>query len=221
MTFRFPGPGDRTFVCGKTGSGKTRFGVWLFAQNDFNARPHIIIDFKRDDLIKRISRAKRIGFSDGVPKHPGLYVLQCMPEDGRLEKFLWDVWKQTNIGLYIDEAFSVPRMSRAYKTILTQGRSLRVSCLSLTQRPVFCAPFVVSEADYIAIFRLMKLDDYKTVQEFVPYNETFDFERRLPDFTCRWYDDKREYSAVIKPVPDDAALLTMYDDALRLKTRGI
>ena len=58
---RLPDHESRTFIAGATGSGKTRFGTWLFGKT-FRPkhRPYTIIDTKREPLFAEIDRAIEI-----------------------------------------------------------------------------------------------------------------------------------------------------------------
>jgi len=137
-----------------------------------------------------------------------------------VNKWLWKVWEKGNIGLFIDEGYMIPD-APALNAILTQGRSLRIPATILTQRPVWCSRFVISEASYIAVFYLNDERDLKTISGFTPRNAVFDWNKDLPRFTARWYDVARRYSAVIDPVPNDAEILSRYEDALRVRTKGL
>ena len=219
--FRFPKVGQRVSVSGKTGSGKTQFGVWLFgAMSDFRSRPHVMIDYKGDSLIANIERANEIGLNE-VPKNPGLYVLRPrIDQQEAVENYLWKIWERENIGLFFDEGYMIPNQG-ALNAILTQGRSKRISSITLTQRPVNCSRFVFSEAEYFALFHLNEKRDHDTVRGFLPMNSVFDMTTRLPNYTARWYDVAQDYSAYIKPVPPEDNLLDLYDEKLKPRLKRL
>lgn len=225
MSFRFPGVSHRVNVMGKTGSGKTRFGVWLHAKSrNFKNYPNVIVDYKRDDLIAQIDRAEEIGINE-VPKHPGLYILRPDMDDPEIETWMRKVHERGKTGLFFDEGYMVPHMAPKFKAlnrILTQGRSLRLPTMILTQRPAWGSRFARSEADFHAIFHMQDRDDYATVQGFVPRNDpVFDFDNRLPEYHSRWYDVAQDWSAIVEPVPLDDEILDLYDTALRRSVRDI
>jgi hypothetical protein len=222
MDFKFPNASSRVSICGATGSGKTRFGVWLFGMcSDFKKRPYIIFDFKGDDLIAQIDRAEEIDLKAN-PKHPGLYIVRPQPDmEAGVDDFLWRVWQRGNTGLFFDEGYMISPRSRPYNAILTQGRSLKIPTMTLTQRPVMCSRFVFSEAGFFAVFRMNDQRDYDTLRGFTPQNDVFNYYNRLPPFTARWYDVARDYSAFIDPVPDDENTLDIFDRALARRKRGL
>jgi DNA helicase HerA-like ATPase len=223
MTFKLPGPTDRVSIIGSTGSGKTRFAAHIFSFSKFDKKPYVIVDFKGDDLLQQIDRAKQITLRD-TPSKPGLYYVRPMPGDEiEFENFLWRIWKRGNIGIYIDEGYMVNPNSKAFAAILTQGRSLKIPCMTLTQRPARCSRFVFSEANHFALFRMNDRRDVENaIGSFTPRNDpVWDLEKPLAEYNCRWYDNKQNYSCRILPVPDDETILQRYDDALRVRNRGL
>jgi hypothetical protein len=221
--FKPPGPSDRLSIIGSTGSGKTRFASYLFSHSPFHARPYVIMDFKGDDLLERIPRKHVIGLNE-TPKHPGLYYVRPMPhEEAAVENFLWGIWKRGNCGVYIDEGYMLNARSPAFSAILTQGRSLKIPTTVLTQRPAGCSRFVFSEASHFAVFRVQdERDVMNYIGHFTPRdNKHWDFRNRIDAFHCRWYDVKRDYSSILAPVPGDDVTLQNFDDALRVKHKGI
>jgi hypothetical protein len=228
LEWKFPAVGERVSIVGSTGSGKTRFANWLFAKSYghlFKKRPHLIIDYKGDDLIRQIPNMREIGPKDNVTK-PGLFVVRPAPKDPEIEILLWKIWKQGNVGIYLDEGYMLPGGSvngcAPFNWILTQGRSLKIGAITLTQRPVMCSRFVFTEADYHAQFRLNDLEDQlKTIGRFTRKDDpVWNFREPLEPFHSRWYDVKRDYSTKVMPVPSDEAILSLYDEALKVRHRS-
>jgi hypothetical protein len=182
--------------------------------------PHIMIDYKRDELIAQIPYVQEISLKD-FPKGGGLYVLRPNPgQNEQVNVWLWKIWERGNTGLFFDEGYMIPD-GKALDAILTQGRSLKIPAMILTQRPAGCNRFVFTEAGFFAIFRLNDIRDYKTIEGFTPRGGVFDFENRLPPFTARWYDVARDYAAIIEPAPNDDEILNRYAAALRPRHKGI
>ena len=221
---RLPDHESRTFIAGATGSGKTRFGTWLFGKT-FRPkhRPYTIIDTKREPLFAEIDRAIEIDVGE-VPKHPGLYIMRPMQMDNALEPWFMKVLDRGNHGIYIDEGFMVPGLAPKYRGlngILTQGRSKRIPVTLLSQRPSWVTQYALSEASYYAVFRLQHPSDNEKIAGFVPNNQLFDFSKSLPKYHCRWYDVAEDKGAIFTPCPLDDEILTLYDDALRKSVKSV
>ena len=210
MAFRFP-PGDArmTFI-GATGTGKTTCAAWVFSHARFDVRPWVVIDFKRERLFDEIGCPPLLDLPlTKTPKRKGVYIVTPDPgEEAELELFLWRIWQQENIGLFIDEAALMPDKP-AWHAILQQGRSKRIPVLACTQRPVNVIRGVFSEADYFAVFRITDRRDARVVEGFVPADLT----QPLPSRHWRYYDVARNKLLQMAPVPHPR------DVALRLRQR--
>lgn len=218
---RFPGPTNRTLVVGSTGSGKTRFGIWLLSLRDFTRERWIVFDYKRDDLIEQLldeEKATVWTLRQGVPRKPGLYVVQPVPEsdDAEVIAFLWQVWKAGKTGLYFDEGYMIPK-SPALNAILTQGRSKKIPVITLAQRPVWLTRFAVSENEYYAIFRLNDKADQDTVKRFTVADLS---STRLP-YHSVWYDVGANRAVTLAPVPNDAGILARFRGPSRPEKRRL
>ena len=209
--FRFPGLTHRVSIVGRTGSGKSHGGAWLLSNAHFDKQPYYIIDYKLEELLNSIPHLKEVGTGEKITDKPGLYIVHPTPDDAdEIEEFLRKIHAQTHTGLFIDEAYGIPRMSPAYKRILTQGRSLHIPTYSVTQRPAFLNPFVLSEADFYHVFHLNQEADEKRVEGYLP--EKLDV--MLPEYHSRWYDVGKNALFHLKPVPDSDSILTRFDDRL-------
>jgi hypothetical protein len=212
--FRFP-PGDaRTTVIGATGSGKTTCGLWLLAHQRLDKRPWIIIDFKYEMLVDRVGVPPivplRLDAHTQPPRQPGLYVMTPTPgQEDQLESFLWQVWQKENIGLYIDEGAHMP-VGPAFQAILQQGRSKRIPCIVLSQRPVKVNREVFSEAGFFAVYRMADQRDYKVVEGFIPA----DLSLPLKPFHWRWYDVAYNRLLTMGPVPGPEQVAAQLAEAI-------
>ena len=221
MGFQLPSANSRVSICGMTGSGKSQFALWLFSFSEFRKRPYVIVDFKRDATIGQIPHLREISLHQ-IPTHPGLYVLRPTPgEDAAMSEWLKKVWQRGNIGLLFDEAYMINKFDRWFNAILTQGRSLNIPCMILTQRPTYCSRFIFSEANFFAVFRLNDKRDFETVRNYIPASPVFDFATPLQEYCARWYDAGQREAFVIDPVPDEADLLQKYRDLLGVKLRRL
>jgi hypothetical protein len=166
------------------------------------------MDFKREEFLNSIPGIKHIELSSKAPKKPGLYIVHPNPnEQDEVETFLWKLWAHENVGLYIDEGYMIPARSPAFQAILTQGRSKHIPLITLTQRPAWLTRFAFSEADYIQLFKLTDKRDLKLVSLFMP----MPIEKPLPGpYYSYWYDNARNYGAVLSPVPERDAILKTF-----------
>lgn len=197
--FRIPGAEHRTTVLGMTGTGKTVLGGFLLSKQRFDKRPWIILDYKNEELWDKVKtpplKPLRLGT---MPGKTGLYRMDVRPwDDERLEHWLFKVWERGNIGLFVDEVSLMPQ-KEAFKAILRQGRSKLIPVIACTQRPVDCDREVFTESNYMAIFKLKDIRDYKIVQGMTG---TTGAECSLPEHWSWWYDAKSNALLPLKPCP--------------------
>lgn len=200
MQWRFPTVNQRTLILGSSGSGKTGMGLWLLSYAPFHLQPYIIFDYKREPAIKQIDRARQIGLNE-LPRYPGLYVVRPMPvsDDERVLQFLRAIWHRQNIGLFFDEVLMLPQHGGALQALYTQGRTLRIPTISLSQRPVELNRFAFSETSYISVFKLNDNRDYKTVKQYIPRFDENEIEK-LPKHNSLWYSQEDREFAIMGPV---------------------
>jgi hypothetical protein len=196
---------------GRTGSGKTALALFLLARANFHQKPYYIVDYKGDNHIGDIDRAKQIGLNE-TPRQPGLYVVRPLPhEQDQAEAWLWRVYNQEDTGLYFDEAYMVPDEG-AFPAILTQGRSKRINSIIITQRPAWISRFVFSEASQFAAFHLNDSDDRKKLWRFLPPDKIV--RKRLPDYHSTWYDVGSNDLTLLGPCPHPDVSVDMIQSRL-------
>jgi hypothetical protein len=218
MSFRLPDVSHRVSIMGHTGSGKTQFGVWLLSYAAFDKQPYIIFDFKIDDLINSIENVNEMDVHDALPKHPGLYIVHPHPDDEEgIEGLLTRIHEKGSIGIYIDEGYMIPKYSKAFPRILTQGRSLHIPVITLTQRPVYINKFVFTESNFFCVFHLIDRKDRLRIQEFMPA----DLDEAYPRFHSRWFDVAENMVLPLTPVPTTDKILERYRDRLGNKSNKI
>jgi hypothetical protein len=229
--FRFPGPADRVTINGMTGSGKTTFAFWLFAQcADFNKKPWVVVDYKHADPIINHALAeetfRELDMSKAIPTEPGAYVVRPNVKEGPapVVQWLWKVYDAGRCGLFLDEATMIPELrgdgnsGGPFQSLLSQGRSKLIPVWTLAQRPAHVNKMVYSEADFYCAFKLgMTADLDKIRKEGIPewsdgYKQVWGDEVRLKPYTCRWYDRHVEKSWILNPVPDPDDILDELSD---------
>ena len=206
---RLPDDSKRLTIIGSTGSGKSQAGVWHLSNRSFNSMPWFVFNPKRDELIDSCGMIDFDFYDRKLPTKPGLYNFSPVPgseaDNEQVEKLLANIINRAvrnrqGSGVYFDEGYSIPKNSPSYRRILTQGRSLRVPSITLTQRPKWLDVFAFSEADFIQLFRLNRDEDIKTVAGWLPDNVPV--YQRLPEFHSWYYDVGRNSAALFNPVPD-------------------
>ncbi len=212
--FVFPDTSQRVTIFGRTGSGKTQFAAWLLSEAPFHQQPYIVFDYKRDKLLGQIDFAKEIGIGE-IPKHPGLYIVHPIIEitDNAVEAWLWRIWAKEQIGIYVDEGYSLPNKGAAFKAILTQGRSKNIPAIVLSQRPRDISRFIFTEADFYGAFHLNDRNDMKRCAEFMP--PEINWRERQPKYNCRWYDVGQDRVFNMLPAPDAETILDKFYDRLK------
>lgn len=209
--FRLPDSTHRHIVVGRTGTGKSVLAVWLLSQRNWDEIPWIIIDYKGDKLIARIP-AREIGFGT-IPSEPGLYVIRPLPDQREeMDAFMMQVWERQNVGLFIDEAYMIGQHSAGFRTVLTQGRSLEIPVIALSQRPVKVDTFMLSEADFIQTFHLNGFRDRRTMEEYIP---GVDMDAQLPEHTSWYYDVGKDKLFRFNPVPPPDKIIEIFHRRLQ------
>jgi hypothetical protein len=213
-----PGDTERLVVVGRTGSGKTQGALWQLSQRSIDRIPWVIVDTKRDSLIRDVPYVEDLDLSDRLPRYPGLYRVTALPkvDDEALEGFLWSVHAHGRTGLFIDEGYMVPETG-ALQGILTQGRSLRIPLIVLVQRPNNVSRFIFSESEYIQLYKLTDNRDVKIAKDYMGQTPLW---RSLPGkYYSWWWDNQREQTLILRPVPDRNTILDIFYNRLRRPKR--
>jgi hypothetical protein len=239
--WRFPGPQDRLTINGKTGTGKTTFAMWLFAEcADFDKKPWVFVDYKGEIILKQAEAEGMVEELplDRMPKNAGVYVVRPDIIKHGVEpvvNFLKLVYQRENCGLFLDEATMIPELrgdgnsGGPYQALLSQGRSKNIPVWTLAQRPAFVNKMVYSESEFTCAFRLKSQEDFKKLVTEAVADDTDNFEAvwtvngkikqaRLPDHYSRWFDDKQGRSWILKPSPGPTEILNiLFDRVDRMK----
>lgn len=220
--------GEHEAVLGCTGSGKTQYALWKISEAPFHIYPWFAIDFKGDETLNSIDRARYIDLADSIPSEPGLYLLRPRPDEkDAVEKWLEKLWHHENAGLYVDEGYLMP--DKAWlQNVLAQGRSKKISVTITSQRPFFVPRSVFTEASYLTVFRLNDDDDKARVRGFSPPEMTpKGVDTRLPDFHSWWYSVKHHKATdpfpymMLRPVPGAAEIVEKINSRLKPRQRLI
>lgn len=213
---RLPSIEDRTIVIGRTGSGKTYFGLWLLSEMPIEDMPWIVFDFKRDVNIMEIPYHQEIPIGY-IPTMPGVYVVRPMPTDD-LTDYLYAIWNETGIGLFIDEAMMLSRNS-GMMAILIQGRSKHIPVIACTQRPVGVASEYFTEASFFDVFPTHDKREQKRISEFTTLFQNKDIDYvNIREFNSWWFDVKSRKLERLSPVPPMNKILQTFRVKLQPET---
>lgn len=223
---RRPNDTQRLSIVGRTGSGKTQSAAWFLSKASYDYMPWVVYDFKRDRLLGKIGEMKGTEHIETteVPTKPGIYFVHPHPDDIEpVNAQLAGIWAQQDTGVFVDEGYMVSQGSNSrswLRALLTQGRSMYIPMIILSQRPVWMDRFVFSESDFYQVFALNHSGDRKKIMEYIPA----DLDERLPDYHSYYYDVAADETVVLRPVESEEKILARFDerlDAMRHKSRRV
>ncbi len=168
--FELP-PGRRIAISGSTGTGKTTLALDYLQSSSLH---WIIFNPKWTRIYERLKGHSKLTRIDRTHIERSLRKFQYTilnfsdvwdwyAQDQLLS---WIINKYENIGICIDELYTIHNNSRAgigLNGLITRGRELGQSFIGCTQRPVYVSKFVFSEADVIVEFHLLLEDDRKVI----------------------------------------------------------
>ena len=195
--FRIPNNSERTAVLGMTGSGKTQGGAFLLSRQRFETIPWIILDFKREEMFDDMRPFPLPNWEP--PRDPGIYIAYCDPSENEdVESLLWKIHARGNCGIFVDEGMVLGH-SKAFRVVLTQGRSLGIPMIVCTQRPKLVSLSVFTESNFFMIYHLTHPEDEKLVAGYVGRRRYLE---PLPKYHFYWYEVTERTLIKMRPVPD-------------------
>lgn len=205
--------------------GKTRSGKSVKARQDLKvARLRkwriVIVDPKRDWMGRGKERRpyadeKSLGTVDNprlvTEFDPSLAVQIIHPVqwDDSVEKFLKAIMVAGYTIVYFDEITQLVTASFvpiAFAVLWTQGGALYVSAWCTTQFPRRIPIIVMDQAEIWYIFRVLRLEDRKTIGEYIPVEETPELVAKpLPVYWFWFWEDTMPKPVLVRPVKMKAA----------------
>jgi hypothetical protein len=220
VSVRLPNNSQQAMIVGRNGTGKTTAGIWLLSTmispKVLDKSAWVLFNAKREILINEIGKipgVHTISLNE-MPAKKGISIVNATPNQmssDAMELFLARIHARGNTGLFFDEGYAFDPRSDMLKNIYTQGRSLRIPCITLSQRPSWISRFALSEATFYMVFPLNDADDRKSVKRFAP----LDMDTRLPDYHSWWYDVGKNNVAEFSPVPPADIILDKFDTSIR------
>jgi len=168
---------EHGFICGMTGSGKSKLAEFLVNDPD---KPWSVVydpkhsrtlgEWKNQTIIYKFeeldeSHARRILYRPDLEE----------AEDREMQEafFRW-IYVQQHVRVYVDECSALLGDSKPnlyLKGCLTRGRELGVSVLAATQRPVSIPLITMSEASRLYIFQLSMPEDQERIAKITGITE--------------------------------------------------
>lgn len=220
-----PKKGERCFIAGTTGSGKTAFACHILKRIEDDACPVIIYDIKGEPKFETLTPNAVVSDMeaafDAATSGDYDYVI-VRPHDALLtdpealdNMLLYHYRHMSGKTAYIDEAYPFHRNSQAgpgLTGLMTRGRSRGITTIISSQRPQRISRFLVSESERAFIFRLRDKKDRQRIDDL-----SEDFSKR-PKLEKHWFyhidGDNADEPDLYKPIELDDALQTGYTDEL-------
>lgn len=199
------GPGNRGFITGSSGSGKTTVALALV---DAMPSPRIILDTKRDPGIKKWAERNNIQFFEGLPDWKKIeddLIVQPNPEE-IADPDLIDQWLGNAFfckwapSIYIDEGYQSGASNRKLGVgvtgLWTRGRALGFCTLIGTQRPAWISSFVITESDH---YYCMRLTDDKDREKMAGFMNNVEVENPIKQ-KYFWYCEQGDDAVLCNPL---------------------
>ena len=216
--WNLPDDTQRIVIVGTTGSGKTHAAMWHLGMRNYDEKPWVVYDWKRDDLINSIDGTFELGVNSPPPNHSGLYIVHPVygRDDDAVTKQMTAIWEAEDIGVFVDECYMVQKSNDGFRNLLTQGRSKHIPMIICTQRPVWVDKFVFTESEFKQMFRLQSADDQKKMGEYIPVEAIDSVNRMYPlrgkemKYWSHYYDAPDDDIRPMQPVPDADVIRSMF-----------
>jgi hypothetical protein len=164
-----PRRGNRVFIVGQTGTGKTtltqrlldyrRYKVLLDVKGTLNWPGYTVYR-----TLKTLTRAKE----DALIYRP---THEDLNDDVLQDKFFEWCYLRRHCTVYVDEVMGVTyreELPHYYRAILTRGREFQVEMWSASQRPMNVPQVIMSESEELYTFRLSMPQDRKKIESMYP-----------------------------------------------------
>jgi DNA helicase HerA-like ATPase len=193
---------DRVLLAGKTGSGKTYFAGKLLG----GVARLVVIDPKGNLTqwgLTEPSKAEWSHFGKGAGGRFRIVPPITDDPEAWYEGLFNELYDIGGLVVYIDEAYAVTspnsRPGKWLSALYTRGREKGIGVWAATQRPTWIPLFLISEADWIIMFRLNLEADRQKIAK-IAGDEVLD---RIADPHGFWlynvqYEEPKYYKTAVK-----------------------
>jgi hypothetical protein len=221
-----PKLGEKVFIAGKNGSGKTAFAGWILLR--IPVAPVFIYDTKIEPKFDKLTPNKVISsieeMEEAFKDHTIDYIIVRPPETllgkpEELDEYLWYHYLHFHHTVaYIDEGNSFHTTTgRPYKGLLSlmqRGRSKGILTIIGSQRPVGISRSIISEMNRAYIFTLQDMRDRQTVDNVIPEYSTLPQPRKHQFY---YWETGMESAVLFEPIKLDPVFDTGYTDVSQVK----
>lgn len=157
-------PDERVTLIGMTGSGKSTLAQYLLADE-----PRVVFVDPKSEMDSVAWNAREYdgnAYNQLLKGRPGRYILRA-PIDQDYERYFEQFYTLGRLIVYIDEVYGVTagrtRAGNWLTALYTRGRSRQIAVWAATQRPRWIPLFILSEANWLFLFRLQLEADREAV----------------------------------------------------------
>lgn len=157
---------ERVALVGKTGSGKTTLALYLTKSLSrlvvFDPKGTLWVpEWRLEDWSKE--GLQRLAEGESVRlRIPA-------PLNNNWEPYFTEIFSIGNCVVYIDEVYGIvppgAKPGAMFTAMYTRGRELNIGVIAATQRPTWVPLFVLSEAEWLFVFRLQLQADRNRMAE--------------------------------------------------------